>query len=179
MSLAYETTLEDVCAWHREVLKRPAMVRTIAKQRVIYAFAAAIIMGAVCQHLMKTSTAGALGAVFFFGAVWLTAGRTLRQRVQEALRKRVEQDPTSAAIGPHTLELTGEGLTETSRFQTVSHRWEAVREMTETPDLILIWVSGNGAYIVPKRSFATDAERTAFVATVRGSCPPGPDAHGS
>lgn len=78
------------------------------------------------------------------------------------------RDP--AMLGWRAIELTDEGVIETTATGSELTRWDAIREVRETPAQILLFLSRISAHVIPKRAFTGATESTCFLALARAHC---------
>ena len=85
----------------------------------------------------------ALETAFALGA-GLMAG-TLQTAVQCFTAKG------KGVLGEHTLEITDDGLIETTEYNRSLHRWAGIHKVTESRRFLWIYVTDTLAHIVPRR----------------------------
>lgn len=89
--------------------------------------------------------------------------------VLAALRRyslgRPPRDP--AMLGWRVIELVDDGVRETTASGSELTPWKAVQEVSETPELILFYLSRVSAHVVPKRAFSSVEELGRFVERAR------------
>lgn len=91
------------------------------------------------------------------------------------------------AIGLHTLALGPEGFQEQSSVMATIVKWPKVTEITESKELIVLFLGPRYGFLVPKRAFQTSGQAQVFLETVRayhkgaldGTAPLLPDAASS
>jgi hypothetical protein len=64
------------------------------------------------------------------------------------------------------LRLDGEGIEATRAHATTRYAWPAFEELTETADLVVVWIDRAPGIVVPKRAFASDEACRGFIGTV-------------
>jgi hypothetical protein len=70
-------------------------------------------------------------------------------------------------VGEHTLEVTNEGLLETTDYHTLLHRWSGCHKMKQSISFLWIYVKGTGAHIVPLKRPLKEGDLSLFVDRVR------------
>jgi hypothetical protein len=171
VKIEYETSLADVEAWHREYLKQPEVVRAFRIQAFWTAFTSGLVLGSLCYGTTKELIPSLIVGAFFLVLVWLLIGRAIRHDSLKSAKKAVEADQTSSAIGPHSLELTSEGITEVCQHHTLAVRWAAVATTVQTGDHFFIVLRSLSVFIIPLRSFSSPEDRASFIQRVLSFCP--------
>lgn len=171
MKIEYETSLADVEAWHRESLKLPEVARAFRKQAFSAALTTGLLMGALFFGATKELVPSLIVGAFFLLLVWALVGGAIRHEALKRVRKAVEADPTSPALGPHSLEVTPEGITEVGEHYTLFVRWDAVAATVQTTDHIFILLRSLSAFIIPLRIFPSPEERASFIQHLLSMCP--------
>jgi multisubunit Na+/H+ antiporter MnhE subunit len=75
------------------------------------------------------------------------------------------RDP--GVLGWKTIELTDDGVVETTSSAVELTPWTGVREVGETPAQIHLFVGRGAAHVVPKRAFGSPADAARFVEHAR------------
>lgn len=75
-------------------------------------------------------------------------------------------------IGPQTITITPELITITLSHSRLEHQWLAFNYFSESPNLYLLYLSSSSTLIIPKRAFASPAERDAFRVLAQAITPP-------
>ncbi len=97
-----------------------------------------------------------------FGALTMQLSSVIMRRL--AIRRYVAG--TLNMLEPKQVVFDTIGVTTTSDISEVHWRWAAISGLTAQRGLLLLW-TGNGAVIVPDRSFASAAARDAAIAFIR------------
>jgi len=79
-------------------------------------------------------------------------------------RRRLEPVASGDIIGPHSYELTDEGISVVTRNTESVFRWTGVQSIEETADHLFLYTDRCAAVIVPKRSFESPEHAEAFKA---------------
>jgi hypothetical protein len=72
-----------------------------------------------------------------------------------------------SVLTAHVIELQSEGLLEETRYNKSIFYWPGIVKVVSRPGFVGIYVSSHLALVIPDRSFATPAERDAFLALAR------------
>lgn len=70
-------------------------------------------------------------------------------------------------VGEHTLEVTDDGLLETTAYHTLLHRWSGLFKMKQSIGFLWICVTETGAHIVPLNRPLQEGDLSLFVDHVR------------
>lgn len=163
MRISFDVVLEDIHAFNRhyattaELPRRNQRLVRIALTSTLAAllFALGLAIGAPVPFWI-------LGALILL-AWWATYPKRV-EAISRASTARLYRDGANVGmLGPHTVELGDEWLSELTPDREVKTRWRAVEKAALTNEHLFLYVSGFSAVIVPLRAFATDAERTAFL----------------
>jgi hypothetical protein len=101
---------------------------------------------------------------FFAG---LAAGIISLVIASRLIARQMQPAKDGVVLGPHEIEATEAGLRVVSRWSEAVFHWDAVRGAEVTDKYIFVMVDRNAGIIVPRRSFAPDAEREQFVSEVQ------------
>ena len=167
MKIQYETTHADLDAWGEYYVKLPQVARIFRGRALMMATATGFVVGLAAYKDSHSFIAAAIIAVVLFVPIVLLGGSALRHEALKAARKAVNADPTSPALGIHTLEVTPESVTEISSHQTLSVRWDAVAKAIRTPDYFYLHLRTSAVMIIPLRSFDSSEESEAFIQYVQ------------
>lgn len=176
MIIEYDTAIEDVDAWYRYYLKLPRVVRGVRLQSFATALSTGAIVAVLMLGLSKDLTAASIVGGLLFLVVWALTGAAIRGETLKRAKRAIVSDPTTPALGPHTLEITPAELIETCSYHKLSVRWDAVESVTPTEKYLFILLRGQSAITIPFRSFSSDAARQDFVQQVEGFFSGQPDA---
>jgi YcxB-like protein len=179
VTIKYDTTIDDVEAWHRYYIRLPRMAHSIRLQSHAAAFSTGAIVAVLMLALSKDlAAAGIVGGLLFL-VVWAFMGAAIRGTTLKRAKRAVVSDPSTPALGPHTLEITPTGVTETCSHHTLSVRWDAIESITSSEKHLFILLRGQSAMIIPFRSFSSDAARQEFVQRAQAlfSSQPAPSNH--
>jgi hypothetical protein len=70
-------------------------------------------------------------------------------------------------LGPRTVSITDDGIREKSQKHESLFRWPSVRSAESVGEHVFVMLDRNAGIIVPRRAFASDAERDQFLAEIR------------
>jgi hypothetical protein len=96
------------------------------------------------------------GAALVLGLVWMSYRDQRRRIVREE----------GVILGEHTLELTVAGVVSRQRHVEARYDWPVILEVTDQRGMVILWIEPGVGIAVPQHAFASDAERTQFVAEV-------------
>jgi hypothetical protein len=128
---------------------------------VIFAasFATLVVLGIV-HRFFGIGVAGPAylsGVVSALFLVWVLQRRYLRCYF----------DDDSPQLAEGRLMLTSDGIEAARAAAATKYAWHGIKGLTETADLVVIWVDRALGIVVPARAFASDEARRTFVDTVR------------
>ena len=83
------------------------------------------------------------------------------------IARQMQPAADGVVLGPHEIEATEAGLRVVSRWSEAVFHWDAIRGVEVTDKHIFVMVDRNAGMIVPRRSFASDAEREQFISEVQ------------
>jgi hypothetical protein len=72
---------------------------------------------------------------------------------------------------PHTMTLSADDVNAASRDVTAHYKWAMFTDVTERPDIAILWYEPSAGIIIPNAAFATPADQTAFVAFAKQHIP--------
>jgi hypothetical protein len=166
VTLQYDTTMHDVDAWYGQYLKLPQVASRLRGQSFYTALCTGAIGAVLMLALGKDLTAAGIAGALVFLVVWALMGAGIRGEILKRAKRAVVSDPTTPALGAHTLEITPTELIETCSHHKLSTRWDAVERLVQTDKHVFILLRGHTAVIVPVRIFSSEATRDDFVRRV-------------
>lgn len=106
---------------------------------------------------------------WLLGALILLAWYALFPRRLESMQRGFTERTYAAGknaglLGPHTVELTEEGVVERTPVRELKVKWEAVEKVASSDTHLFVWTSGFNALVVPRRAFADEDSLKAFAA---------------
>jgi hypothetical protein len=108
----------------------------------------------------------AFASLFTAAVLW----PVVRNATGWGARRTFASDPDNA--GPAAVEVDDDAFRFIAAKWQCRVAWSAVRELVETPNLLLVIDDSPSTFIVPKRAFASDADREQFAAHVRAHVEP-------
>jgi hypothetical protein len=162
MIVRYEITAEDVLAFTRHILARPAFRRSY-----LFGFLAGPALGLLLVR--ATGYSSLLGAAlkFLFAVVLFSALYMYLYRRQVAANTKNVYAGEGGPLGEKVMTVTPEGVQEVGAHSTVSHAWSGIEAVDETSAAIYLFVSGGSGYLVPKRALVAPSPTPAeFLATI-------------
>jgi YcxB-like protein len=165
--IEYDTTLEDVDAWHRQFLKLLRIAAGLRHQSVYAAFVTGVLVMVITLASSGDLRLALVIGGLLFVVTWALFASSTRPVTLSRARRATATDLTSPALGHHILEISADAVTETCEHQKLSVRWDAVEDVTRTNAYLFILLRNLSAIIVPLSSFSSDSERDAFIDLVR------------
>lgn len=94
--------------------------------------------------------------------------RWMRSSTARRVRRVAEEGVSRGLFGRHTLELSVEGVRDRTPYTDHLTRWAGLESVAESPQAVILYTGPNHGLPVPRRTFASDAERESFIAEVAG-----------
>ncbi len=69
-------------------------------------------------------------------------------------------------IGVRKYTITREGIAMASKTSSIFQKWTGIVTIEQNKDLILLFVTGMGAHIIPKRCFESQDQLISFMAKI-------------
>lgn len=169
LAVSYEVALDDAIAF---ALFHDSQSPTSRRRRRLLRVGMATLIALIAATIGGLTRAPLLGLVGlgFAFAFWWMFPRRYQTGLRQSVVKLYGEGSNVDVLGPTRLVLDEEFLTETTPTRDVRTRWAAVERCAETADHLFVYVTGNSAVIVPKRSLPPDVtERLA--SEIRGRMP--------
>jgi hypothetical protein len=176
MELTYRLTRQDhrrfvglACARVKEHAKRA----TGWHARPIVLTLAAVFLGVVpLIYLLFAKLISEFGyfvaaLAFMWGGICTSFCGWLTQRW---LSKNWRSD-NSRSLSEVRLKLVGDGIESSDQMTTSKYAWQAFTDISQSGDLVILWLDRAQAVLVPQRAFANEEMRRTFIDTVRGHLP--------
>jgi hypothetical protein len=100
--------------------------------------------------------------IVVIGLFWAILMTVAKRGVKNALSK----PGINGIFCEHLIEFDEDGFTESTAVNRAFHAWKGVDSVSETDNFVLITIRLGATHFIPKRSFESDAERSAFIAAV-------------
>jgi hypothetical protein len=181
MTITFENTEEDAVAWNvYRVFHTPLPRRALARYRIFASLAVSLMLGSLAFALAMDSTGGEgstfeamlpLLAAAAIGMCAFTGVYALRLRLEPRLiagqtRTFVKRGDFNRLFGKKEVSVRPEGLRIAFAEGETTLKWTAIRRWAETDTHVFLFWSDNDIIGVPKRAFASEAQRTEFLALV-------------
>ena len=163
MIVRYEITPDDVLAFTRHILTRPAFRRSY-----LFGFLGGPALGYL--YVRATGYGGPASAALKFVCTVLlfSALYVYVYRKQVAINTKAVYAGDGGPLGEKVMTLSPQGIQEVATHSTVSHAWSGIESVDETPVAVYLLVSGGSGYLVPKRALGSPGPTSAeFLATIR------------
>jgi hypothetical protein len=168
MEITFRLTREDYRRFSGLVSTRVGACRWRSSPPILFAvsFAALVAFGLLHRAFGETGVvAAALGYVAGLLSMMLFFWVLHRQYLRHSL------GDDSPVLAESHLRLDRDGIEATAAHGTTRYAWHGIREITETGDLVVVWIDRALGIVVPKRAFASDKACRSFVDTVRAHLP--------
>jgi YcxB-like protein len=168
MEITFRLTREDYQRFCGLVSARVGTCRWRLSPPVLFAvsFAALVAFGLLHRTFGESGVvAAALGYVAGLLSMMILFWALHRQSLQHSL------GDDSPMLAESHLRLDRDGIEATAAHGTTRYAWHGIKEITETGDLVVVWIDRALGIVVPKRAFAGDQACRSFVETVRAHLP--------
>jgi len=68
-----------------------------------------------------------------------------------------------SVLTKHSIELTDDYLLEETKYNKSYFYWPGINKIVQRPGFIAVYISANGAHVIPNRAFPSRSEREKFV----------------
>jgi YcxB-like protein len=162
--ISYVLTMADIHAFNQHYARTSPVVRAgRLKVRLAMTFFLAALLGALGWGARADVGFWLLGAVIIL--FWFAIFPRRLEAMQRGFTERTYQAGKNAGLlGPHTVELTDEGVVERTPVRELKVKWEAVEKVASSDEHLFVWTSGFNALVVPRRAFPDEDALKAFAA---------------
>lgn len=162
--VSYVLTMDDIHAFNAHYSREsPVARRGRAKMRLAMTFFLAVLLGALGWGARASVGFWLLGGLILL--FWFAVFPRRLEAMQRNFTERTYQAGKNAGLlGPHTVELTDEGVVERTPVRELKVKWEAVEKVASTDSHLFLWTSGFNALVLPRRAFADEDALKAFAA---------------
>lgn len=180
-SVRFEQTIEDVVALHVRIASRPAMVEMVRGRNLRnFAAAAVIVVPGLAwgTYAMASDPKRGLVALAVFGVLMSivlvhygikVGGRAgVRAMIERSTGEMIRSGRIPLTLGPNEIALHRGWCEATDRTTRIEKMWEAGATVHDEPEGVFIEFADSTVMMVPRRAFASDAERERFVGVSRG-----------
>ena len=167
MRITFDTTLDDIHAFNTHYARTaalPQQSRKMVRGALTLTLASLMFALGVAFHL--PTAFWIINALVLF-AWWQFYPRRVEAMARRSTQKLYAEGRNAGMLGPTTVTIEPEWLSEASSEREVRTRWRSVERMDETPDYVFLYVTGFSAVIVPRRAFVSPADQDAFLALAR------------
>jgi Na+/proline symporter len=162
--VSFDTTLDDIHAFNTHYARTaalPQQSRKMVRGALTLTLASLMFALGVAFHLPVGFWV--VNALILFGW-WQFYPRRVEAMARRSTQKLYAEGRNAGMLGPTTVTIEAEWLSEASSEREVRTRWRSVERMVDSDGYIFLYVTGFSAVIVPARAFATADERAAFIA---------------
>jgi hypothetical protein len=165
MKIRYRNEFEDMRAFWQHLMSTNAAIkrqRLVALLFMVVIFAAiAVFAGRRAGSLSPALVVVAFGALFLV-LFWRNSGRISDRR----LRQMCPEEENRGVLCEHTIELTDDGVLETSPTGQTTTNWDGIVRVAETDDYVFLYITTNMAHVIP-RNRLIEGDLDAFVAELK------------
>ena len=175
MEHEYEVTLEDLVAFNMHYFRHnPAIRRQLLKARILVAFLtplltllAIVALNSASARRPPIDSFAVLVSLIGGGVIFLLYPALSRRGLRRRATKLLADPANRNMLGKKRLTLRPDTLELRSETSTSSTTWAGIEQIAVTESLVLLYLTGISAIVVPKRSFAGPAQAQAFEQMVR------------
>lgn len=171
MKIEYKLTKEDYIQYNLYYMDTSDTVRkSLFRQRYITSLVFLVfpfIMGLVSNIPLWYWLAVFILAYILWVAYY---PRYFRSYSKKRIQKMMEEGKSEKLLGLHSMELTEEGITETTSYGVSKISWTMMERIDETDLYIYIFFNAFTAFVVPLRIFKSEDEKNEFLAIIKKHC---------
>ncbi len=161
MKMNFEITKEDYInfnIYHLENSK--AQKKTFNTHRYIMPLIFSIPLYFIAVSSLEKSRIYGITAAIIFSVVWiLTYPKRYRKIIAKSVDKNLSEGDNSSIFGKKSLEIMDETLVIEGDFISETVLIESIKEIKIYKDMILIYISGFVAHIIPRRYLDEETEK--------------------
>jgi hypothetical protein len=162
MRVDFDFGRQDLEQFNRFHMRHSPTARSVRRWGYWACPAAALVPLVVFrQHGLAPMLGGALAAAL---VSWALIAAYWRFGVGYVIRRSCNEGDGRGLFGPHSLELTPEGIHETTAVSTSTYAWTGIERIADDDSHLYLYVSPTSAYVVPKRAFASAEGARTFLA---------------
>lgn len=164
LTLHYSTTKEDYelyytfMYWDKKDRKRQRL-RNFIKQSIIYLLIISFLFFSKSVNFFGSYTIGVLLFLFIINILPFFTGRAQIIKQAQAITNDFENESIFVEV---TVTVTDTELQLKDKFTTTITLWTAIIKKIETPTYYYLFINGMQAYLIPKRAFKNNEEKSAF-----------------
>jgi hypothetical protein len=171
MRIQYETKIEDLQEWRRQLLSQPEIRGHLRRQRIMGGVLVAIPVFVMLTTSGLNPFQGALWAgAAFIGSVLLRRALEIRQWALHLRNLRANSDGMSI-LGKNALEITDELVSESGALRSYAVHWELVKRIMVRPRHVMFVLKNYQGIIVPLESIDPRSDREAFLESLERCAP--------
>jgi hypothetical protein len=162
--VSYVLTLADIHAFNQHYAQTsPVVRRARLRVRLAMTFFLALLLSALGWGARADVGFWVMGAVII--AFWFAIFPRRLESMQRTFTERTYAVGKNAGLlGPHTVELTEEGIVERTPVRELKVKWEAMERVAHSDQHLFLWTSGFNALVLPRRAFESEDALKAFTA---------------
>ena len=167
MRVSFDTTLDDIHAFNTHYARTaqlPQQSRKMVRGALTLTLGSLMFALGIAFHLPIAFWI--INALILFGW-WQFYPRGVEAMARRSTQKLYAEGRNAGMLGPTTVTIEPEWLSEASSEREVRTRWRSVEKMDLTADYIFLYVTGFSAVIVPFRAFAGPDVKNAFIELAR------------
>jgi hypothetical protein len=159
MRVDYQLTAEDLFAFQWRAAYRSATARKVRRNSNLVFFAAFLLVavtptlgsGGFSPPLISWILLGIVYPIFA-GLFWVIERWLSRGTILSLVGK---ERPEGGQLGRHAVELTAEGVIESTAVGESRTTWSGVHRVEKDDDYLYVYVAASSAHVIPRRAFAS------------------------
>jgi hypothetical protein len=165
MTVVYDVVEEDVADFNLFTIRSlPAVRSAVLKKQGGTSAGAAVIVLAMDWASGTGISVNGLVMAFALAVALFALNRWQHPRaIRAAVARSARTGELKGVLGIHHLTLTDEGVLERSPIGEGKLLWGAIQNVIATTGPVYIFLEDGKALIIPRRAFATEADKTAFM----------------
>ncbi len=167
IKVSYETKLEDLVAFNEYHARHSPSIR-----RLLQLFVGAIcVLTALALFVMYRQDDGLRGISVFVTTVPVLMVVTLTlllfpRALRSMVRRQFSEGTNRSIIGPRTLVLTDQGLSEQSSAGELQTKWQSVERVASNDRYLFIYLSSVSAHVIPRDAFGAPEQLEQFLTAI-------------
>ena len=164
MTIRYQLTVDDQIAINYFYNTKSSIAqKKIRNMKILYAFALLPCIFIITFVMTKIFIIATIISLCFGLLIYKFTETAVIIRANKNTRKMYELDKNKALYQETTLTISQEYIETISSLAEGRMKWSLVEKIAIEEDYIFIFVSENGAIIIPNRAFQNQAQRREFI----------------
>jgi hypothetical protein len=171
MRIHYETKIEDLQEWRRQLLSLPEIRKVMRHQRMVGGlFVAGPVFIMLVTAWQDPFQAIIWAAIAFFGSVLMRRAIEVRQWAMHLKSVSANTDGMSI-LGKNALDINDEQVMESGAYRSYAVHWEIVKRILVRPRHVMFVLKNYQGIIVPLESIEPQSDRQPFLESLERCVP--------